>query len=218
MALVDKYRQLNKGPEFLNAVNKMLRSSREFVKGVGDAIRPVNRDTEFQFYKPQYDNKSPKYIPVVDKDGNPDPTAPRNPSRFNIKINGNTLLGLDDTPFVLTKQSVANWYNDWNLENFAYTGVNPMQMNMVSNDVKKQNTEFALLNAAVRYPNDTENINEISYINQNIKAFKNMYPNIPVYLRDEYNNKAILTKKEIDALPEQKSFNYAPKGHNIDLK
>lgn len=70
----------------------------------------------------------------------------------------------------------------------------------------------------VRYPNDTENINEISYINQNIKAFKNMYPNIPVYLRDEYNNKAILTKKEIDALPEQKSFNYAPKGHNIDLK
>ena len=202
MALVDKYRQLNKGPEFLNAVNKMLRSSREFVKGVGDAIRPVNRDTEFQFYKPQYDNKSPKYIPVVDKDGNPDPTAPRNPSRFNIKINGNTLLGLDDTPFVLTKQSVANWYNDWNLENFAYTGVNPMQMNMVSNDVKKQNTEFALLNAAADLEKFAEISNqaevsdaEFKRVSRNLCAAdpKSLAkgPDYPRYVSEDEHNKAL---------------------------
>lgn len=202
MALVDKYRQLNKGPEFLNAVNKMLRSSREFVKGVGDAIRPVNRDTEFQFYKPQYDNKSPKYIPVVDKDGNPSPNAPRNPSKFNIKINGNTLLDLNNNPFVLSKQSISNWYNDWNLENYAYAGVNPMQMNMVSNDVKKQNTEFALLNAAADLEKFAEISSQAEVSNTEFKrVLRNLSaadpkslakgPNYPRYVTEDEHNKAL---------------------------
>ena len=48
----------------------------------------------------------------------------------------------------------------------------------------------------------------IHNINKNIKMFKGMYPNLPVYLRDDKGHKALLKKTKIDQLPEIKTVNY----------
>lgn len=191
--LVDSYHKLGKTREFTNALNKMLSSSIEFVQAVGDAMRPVNRDTEFQFYKPQYDNKSPNYIPELNK---------KNPIKFNVKINGEPLLNIDDTPFVLTKTSVLNWYNDWNLENHDYAGANAIQVNTVANELKKQDTNFALLNAATDLEKFTEISNQAEINEAEFKrVLKNIIaadpkslalgPDYPKYVTEDEHNKAL---------------------------
>lgn len=48
----------------------------------------------------------------------------------------------------------------------------------------------------------------IQNINNNIKIFKEMYPNLPVYLRDEKGHKALLKNNQINQLPEIKAVNY----------
>lgn len=64
----------------------------------------------------------------------------------------------------------------------------------------------------VRYPNDWEaehkNLSKIiEDINKNITLFKSLYPNLPIYLRNENGIKAIRDKKQIDQLS-NKTINY----------
>lgn len=64
----------------------------------------------------------------------------------------------------------------------------------------------------VRYPNDWEaehkNLSKIiEDINKNIALFKSLYPNLPIYLRNENGIKAIRDKKQIDQLS-NKTINY----------
>lgn len=148
MQLIKDYKTQNKPVEFYNKLNTMLSSSREFVQSLGDELRPLNRDTEFKFYDPKKDNRSPLY-----REG-----SGRNPVRFNIKIDGETLLDMDDKPYELNKNSVLNWYSNWNKKDFAYDGTDAIEVNAVARDLKKQNSEFALLNAAA----DLEKYSELS--------------------------------------------------------
>lgn len=148
MQLVNNYKATNKPVEFYNNLNTMFNSSREFVQTLGNEIRPLNRDTEFKFYDPKKDIRSPLY-----KEG-----SGRNPVKFNIKIDGETLLDMDNKPFELNKNSVLNWYKEWNTKDFDYNGATAMEINTVAGDLKKQGNEFALLNAAA----DLEKYSEIS--------------------------------------------------------
>ena len=64
----------------------------------------------------------------------------------------------------------------------------------------------------VRYPNDWDaehkNLSKIiKDINKNITLFKSLYPNLPIYLRNENGIKAIRDKKQIDQLS-NKTINY----------
>lgn len=64
----------------------------------------------------------------------------------------------------------------------------------------------------VRYPNDWEaehkNLSKIiEDINKNIALFKSLYPNLPIYLRNENGIKAVRDKKQIDQLS-NKTINY----------
>ena len=148
MQLIKDYKTQNKPVEFYNKLNTMLSSSREFVQSLGDELRPLNRDTKFKFYDPKKDNRSPLY-----REG-----SGRNPVRFNIKIDGETLLDMDDKPYELNKNSVLNWYSNWNRKDFDYDGTDAIEVNAVARDLKKQNSEFALLNAAA----DLEKYSELS--------------------------------------------------------
>jgi len=74
-----------------------------------------------------------------------------------------------------------------------------------------------LIGLIVRYPSendiksylDNKKLNSvIQEINKNIKMFKGMYPNLPVYLRDEKGHKAVLKNNQIDQLPEIKTVEY----------
>lgn len=58
---------------------------------------------------------------------------------------------------------------------------------------------------------------QLEKINNGIKLFKNMYPNLPVYLRDENGYKTLLKKNEINELPEMKSFKYPSRNWNKHL-
>ena len=193
MKLANNYRELGKASEFLNAINKALSSSKEFVQGFGDAIRPINRDTEFKFYKPQYDVKSPKYIPELNK---------TNPSRFNIKIDGETLTDINNKPLEISKPTILSWYNNWNLENHMYSGINPIQVNIANKELQKQANDFALLNAAGDLEKFTELSNQANIDEQNFKhilktlavadpkqlAKGNNYQN---YVTEDEHNKAL---------------------------
>lgn len=148
MQLINNYKAMNKPIEFYNNLNKMFKGSREFVQTVGNELRPLNRDTAFKFYDPKKDIRSPLY-----KEG-----SGRNPVKFNIKIDGETLLDIDDKPFELNKNSVLSWYNEWNTKDFDYDGATAMEINTVVGDLKKQNNDMALLNAAA----DLEKYSEIS--------------------------------------------------------
>ena len=66
--------------------------------------------------------------------------------------------------------------------------------------LKKDTFEFKIDN------NYLSNI--INNINRNIKMFKGMYPNLPVYLRDENGNKAVIKNKQINKLPDIKAAEY----------
>lgn len=58
---------------------------------------------------------------------------------------------------------------------------------------------------------------QLEKINNGIKLFKNIYPNLPVYLRDENGYKTLLKKNEINELPEMKSFRYPSRNWNKHL-
>lgn len=68
------------------------------------------------------------------------------------------------------------------------------------------------------YPNEysTKDIElkQIEKINDSIKLFKDLYPNLPVYLRNKKGYKSLLKKNEINKLPEIKTFNYPPRNWN----
>lgn len=56
---------------------------------------------------------------------------------------------------------------------------------------------------------DTNQLNRyIHYTNRDLKMFKGMYPNLPVYLRDPNGHKALLKNTQIDQLPEIKAITY----------
>jgi len=93
----------------------------------------------------------------------------------------------------------------WNDE-YSNDLVEPLSIN---------NLNKYLIGLIIRYPSEVEThydknkLNDIvKEINGNIKMFKGMYPNLPVYLRDEKGHKALLKNNQINELPEIKTINY----------
>lgn len=71
-----------------------------------------------------------------------------------------------------------------------------------------------LIGLIIKYPSENDiyyknKLNDIvKEINRNIKMFKGMYPDLPVYLRDEKGHKALLKNNQINELSEIKTINY----------
>ena len=140
----------------------------------------------------------------------------------------------DDDDMKKSKQIVKNFektyfnlrkYKDKkNLENFQdaiskYYFIPTKTLDLLEPLVIKNLNKY-LIGLIVRYPfneeidrydinnKDKKTHEHIQEINKNIKMFKGMYPNLPVYLRDEKGHKAVLKNNQIDQLPEIKTVDY----------
>lgn len=134
---IENYRILNRPTEFRSYLNKYLQTSPEFLRALGKEIDPVNRDTEFKFYDPTKDNKSPLYT------GNG-----KNPTDFYLKIDGNTVTNIDGTPFILNKAGILDWYRALGNENKTVPQMDPKSILNLQQAVTKQNSDTQLLIAA----------------------------------------------------------------------
>ena len=145
---IENYRILNRPTEFRSYLNKYLQTSPEFLRALGKEIDPVNRDTEFKFYDPTKDNKSPLYT------GNG-----KNPTDFYLKIDGNTVTNIDGTPFVLNKAGILDWYRALGNENKTVPQMDPKSILNLQQAVTKQNSDTQLLTAAADLEKTLEILN-----------------------------------------------------------
>ncbi len=148
-ANANMFAKLNKPVEYRNNLLKYLQSSPEFIRAFGKEIDPVNKDTEFKFYDPKKDTKSPLH--VSDTGVNPD--------NFNIKIDGEYLKNLDGSNFTIKKQVILNWYNNLGIKNYAAPEVNAQTPLLYKNMLLKQDKEDALLRNAADFEKSMEILN-----------------------------------------------------------
>ncbi|MBO4622493.1 MAG: nucleotidyltransferase domain-containing protein [Bacilli bacterium] len=148
-ANANTFAKLNKPVEYKNSLIKYLQSSPEFIRAIGKETDPVNRDTEFKFYDPKKDIKSPLYTP----------NTGTNPYNFNIKIDGEYLKNLDGSNFTLTKPVILNWYNSLGIKNYASPEVSAQTPLLHKGMLVKQDKEDALLRNAADFEKSLEILN-----------------------------------------------------------
>jgi len=134
-ASAETFAKLNRPVEYRRYILKYLQSSPTFIRSFGREVDPVNRDTNFKFYDPTKDIKSAQYIPDTGM----------NPGAFNIKIDGQYLKNLDGSNFVIKKPVILDWYNQLGYNNHTTPEMDAQNLLTLKNDLRKQDTENALL-------------------------------------------------------------------------
>lgn len=191
-----QYRELNKSKEYKNYINKYLQTSPEFLRALGKEIDPVNRDIKKLFYDPAKDVTSPFYIK-----GNA-----KNPLNFYIKIDGNLLTNADNTPFVLNKTTIMNWYRGLGNENQTIPEINPKTNLYLKKLATKQASDDQLLAAAADLEKTLEIMDKTEVdLNKINLALKQLVKNEIQYIATNHDWKQYVSQEDHDKILEFKN-------------